>query len=85
MQLIVIILAQGDILFLIVRTCAPVSGKVNKIIGQMHKIYFEKRCIVICSPDDPALSDPNAIHFKIGRSMDIHNLIEMVERKLHRR
>ena len=45
----------------------------------MHKIHFEKRCIVICSPDDPALSDPNAIHFKIGRSMDIHNLIEMVE------
>lgn len=45
----------------------------------MHKIYFEKRCIVICSPEDPALSDPNAIQFTIGRSIDIHDLIEMVE------
>lgn len=45
----------------------------------MHKIYFEKRCILICSPDDPALSDPNAIVFKPGESIDIHNLVEMVE------
>ena len=27
----------------------------------MHKIYFEKRCLAICSPQDPALSDPNAV------------------------
>lgn len=45
----------------------------------MHKIYFEKRCILICSPDDPALSDPNAIVFKLGESIDIHNLVGMVE------
>ena len=45
----------------------------------MHKIYFEKRAIIICSPDDPALSDPNAIQFCIGKSTDIHALVEMVE------
>ena len=45
----------------------------------MHKIYFEKRCIIICSPDDQALSDPNVIRFKLGSSMDIHTLVEMVE------
>ena len=50
------------------------SCKVNKIIGQMHKIYFEKRCIIICDPDDPALSDPNAIMFKPGDDLDIHDL-----------
>jgi ADP-ribose pyrophosphatase YjhB (NUDIX family) len=45
----------------------------------MHKIYFEKRCIIICSPDDPALSDPNAVQFKLGESLDIHTLVGMVE------
>jgi ADP-ribose pyrophosphatase YjhB (NUDIX family) len=52
----------------------------------MHKIYFEKRCIIICSPEDPALSDPNALMFKIGCSSDIRTLVEMVEAadSLHR-
>ena len=45
----------------------------------MHKIYFEKRCIMICSPDDQALSDPNAIMFKLGEDLDIHDLVGMVE------
>lgn len=45
----------------------------------MHRIYFEKRCIIICSPDDQTLSDPNAIQFKIGEDIDIHNLVGMVE------
>ena len=45
----------------------------------MHKIYFEKRAIIICSPNDPALSDPNAVQFCIGKSTDIHSLVEMVE------
>lgn len=45
----------------------------------MHKIYFEKRCIMICTPDQQALADPNAILFSIGSSADIHNLVEMVE------
>jgi ADP-ribose pyrophosphatase YjhB (NUDIX family) len=53
--------------------------KVNKIIGQMRKVFFEKRCIIICSPDDPALSDPNAIQFRLGENIDIHTLIDMVE------
>lgn len=52
----------------------------------MHKIYFEKRCIIICSPDDPVLSDPNAIRFSLGESIDIHELVGMVESSdtLHR-
>ena len=45
----------------------------------MYKIYFEKRCIIICPPDDLALADPNAILFNIGTGEDIHNLVEMVE------
>ena len=45
----------------------------------MHKIYFEKRCIIICSPDELALADPNAVLFSIGSSTDIHGLVEMVE------
>ena len=56
-----------------------ITCKVNKIIGQMHKIYFEKRCIMICSPDNQVLSDPNVIRFKLGCSLDIHTLVEMVE------
>ena len=52
----------------------------------MHKIYFEKRCIIICPPDELALADPNAILFNIGSSEDIHDLVEMVEisESLHR-
>ena len=45
----------------------------------MHKIYFEKRAIIICDPQDPALSDPNAVQFCIGKSTDIRALVEMVE------
>lgn len=52
----------------------------------MHKIYFEKRCMIICPPDEQALTDPNAIMFRIGSSSDIHALVEMVEAtdSLHR-
>ena len=52
----------------------------------MHKIYFEKRCIIICDPDDASLSDPNALLFRIGEGSDIHTLVEMVEasESLHR-
>lgn len=43
----------------------------------MRKIYFEKRCIIICNPDDQMLSDPNAILFHVGDRIDIHALIGM--------
>lgn len=45
----------------------------------MHKIYFENRCLIICSPDEPALHDPNAILFRPGRDIDIHLLVNMLE------
>lgn len=52
----------------------------------MHKIYFEKRAIIICRPDDQALSDPNAILFRPGKSLDYHSLVGMMESSdsLHR-
>ncbi len=52
----------------------------------MRRIYFEKRCIIICSPDDPALSDPNAIQFKPGTDLSMQTLVSMVETSgsLHR-
>ena len=45
----------------------------------MHRIYFEKRCIMICHPDDQLLSDPNIVQFSLGESPDIHALVGMVE------
>ena len=52
----------------------------------MHKIYVEKRCIIICSPDEQALTDPNAILYNIGPGSDIHSLVAMFESSdsLHR-
>ena len=43
----------------------------------MYKIYFEKRCIIICEPSDQALADPNSIEFHIGEHIDIHTLVSM--------
>lgn len=45
----------------------------------MHKIYFEKRCIIICEPDDQALTDPNSIEFHMGDKVDLHTLVNMFE------
>ena len=45
----------------------------------MRKIYLEKRCIIICTTDDPALADPNAICFSIGSKEDIGDLITLFE------
>ena len=27
----------------------------------MHRIYFDKRAIIICRPEEAALTDPNAV------------------------
>ncbi len=45
----------------------------------MHKIYFENRSIVICSPEDEALADPNSVEFHLGDKLDIPTLIGMFE------
>ena len=45
----------------------------------MHKIYFEKRCIIICSPSEEALADPNSVEFHVGEILDIHALVRMFE------
>ena len=45
----------------------------------MHKIYIEKRCIIICPPDELSLSDPNAILYNIGTSVNIPALVGLFE------
>ena len=45
----------------------------------MHKIYIENRCIIICPPDEQALSDPNAILYNIGTNVDIAALVGLFE------
>ena len=45
----------------------------------MHKIYFEKRCIIICSPEEEALADPNSVEFHVGEKLNIHALVRMFE------
>jgi len=46
----------------------------------MHKIYLENRCVVICSPSEKTLSDPNSIELHLGESKaDISALVSMFE------
>ena len=45
----------------------------------MHKIYLEKRCMIICSPREQALSDPNSIELHLGDNPDITGLVTMFE------
>lgn len=45
----------------------------------MHRIYFEKRCIVLCSPEDPVRTDPNSIEFHPAEKLDLHSLVKMFE------
>ena len=45
----------------------------------MHKIHFEKRSIVICSPGEATLADPNALEFHPGNGLDIPALVDMFE------
>ncbi len=43
----------------------------------MHRIYFEKRCIIICSPYEQSLSDPNAVQFCLSDQISLHTLVSM--------
>jgi len=45
----------------------------------MHRIYFEKRCIIICGLSEQALSDPNSVEFHFGETISIHSLVAMFE------
>ena len=45
----------------------------------MHKIYFEKRCLLICPPDEQVLTNPNAVLVNINEGSQVHDLINMVE------
>ncbi len=43
----------------------------------MYRIYIEKRCMIICSPDDQALTDPNAVQFSSGDETALHTLVDV--------
>lgn len=45
----------------------------------MHKIYFDRRTIIICRPEEATLSDPNAVEFHFKQPSDISVLVEMFE------
>ena len=45
----------------------------------MHRIYFEKRCIIICQPGHERLSDPNSVEFHFSDRFDLHTLVSMFE------
>ncbi len=45
----------------------------------MHKIYFDRRTIIICRPEEATLSDPNAVEFHFKQPSDISALVEMFE------
>lgn len=45
----------------------------------MHKIYFDRRTIIICRPEEATLSDPNAVEFHFKHPSDISALVEMFE------
>ncbi|MCD8206997.1 MAG: NUDIX domain-containing protein [Bacteroidales bacterium] len=43
----------------------------------MYRIYIEKRCMIICSPTDQTLTDPNAVQFNAGDEADLHTLVDV--------
>ena len=45
----------------------------------MHKIYFDRRTIIICRPEEATLSDPNAVEFHFKQPSDISALVEMFQ------
>ena len=45
----------------------------------MHKVYFDRRTIIICRPEEATLSDPNAVEFHFKQPSDISALVEMFE------
>jgi ADP-ribose pyrophosphatase YjhB (NUDIX family) len=46
----------------------------------MHRIYLEKRCVIICSHGESSLSDPNSIELHLGDdNADISKLASFFE------
>ena len=45
----------------------------------MHRIYFDRRSIVICTPEEASLADPNAVEFHLADKSDIAMLVGMFE------
>ena len=45
----------------------------------MHRIYFDKRGIIICRPEEAALTDPNAVELHLRNAADIPSYISLFE------
>ena len=45
----------------------------------MHRIYFDKRAIIICRPEEAALTDPNAVELHLRNAADIPSYISLFE------
>ena len=45
----------------------------------MHRIYSDKRAIIICRPEEAALTDPNAVELHLGNITDISSFISLFE------
>ena len=43
----------------------------------MHKIYIERRCIIICRPDEPCIPSPGSAGFRVCDPSDVHSLVKM--------
>ena len=46
-------------------------------MSNIHRIYFENRCIVICPEGESALSDPNSIEYHPGKDFGMHEIVAM--------
>lgn len=57
----------------------PAVYKNSNFGEEMHKIHFEKRSIVICTPGETALADPNSVEFHPGAEPDISALVALFE------
>ena len=45
----------------------------------MHRIYFDKRAIIICRPEEAALTDPNAVELHLRNAADVPSYISLFE------
>lgn len=43
----------------------------------MHKIYIERRCIIICRPDEPCIPGPGSAGARVCEPSDIPHLVEI--------
>ena len=45
----------------------------------MYNIYFGKRCITLCTPDEKIIKDPNAVILRTDNKYNYSQIIEILE------